>query len=90
MVGRHHVEDFLVALPLVIPAALLAPKVSYRVRDCWWVLVPPLGLYLLAVCVWRSMLLPYRNWTPRPDEQAAIPYSPGLIADGRPVYRLNR
>jgi hypothetical protein len=86
---RNDFENFMVAGPLAIPVAVLAPKVSYRARDCWWVVIPYCALFLVAVCVWRSMLLPYRNWPPRPDEQAAIAYCPGQVADGRLVYRLD-
>jgi hypothetical protein len=87
--GASGFVDFAILAPLAIPTVVLAPKVSYRARDSWWWFFPMAGFYLLAVCVWRSTLLPYRNWPPRVDERHAVVFCPGLVAGGRPVYRLD-
>jgi hypothetical protein len=58
---------------IIIPAALtawIAPMVSYRRRDAAWWLIG-VGLYFLALFIWRATLLPYRDWDPRPDERDA-------------------
>lgn len=55
----------------VTATAWLAPRVSYRRRDALLWLVGP-GLYIFAVIAWRLAFLPYRDWTPRPDEASRI------------------
>lgn len=55
----------------VATTAWLAPRVSYRRRDALWWLVGP-GLFIFAVIAWRLAFLPYRDWTPRPDEVSRL------------------
>lgn len=59
-----------IAVP-VAATAWLAPRVSYRRRDALLWLVGP-GLFIFAVIAWRLAFLPYRDWTPRPDEASRI------------------
>ena len=51
----------------VAATAWLAPRASYRRRDALLWLIGP-GLFVFAVIAWRLAYLPYRDWTPRPDE----------------------
>lgn len=59
-------------LPLLAFTAWLAPRVSYRRRDALLVFVAG---YVVFVIAWRLAYLPYRDWTPRPDEVAHARWS---------------
>ncbi|MDZ5445599.1 hypothetical protein U2F26_23180 [Micromonospora sp. 4G57] len=59
-----------IAVP-VAATAWLAPRASYRRRDALLWLVGP-GLFIFAVIAWRLAFLPYRDWTPRPDEASRV------------------
>ncbi|MGC5017342.1 hypothetical protein [Micromonospora sp. DT47] len=59
-----------IAVP-VAATAWLAPRASYRRRDALLWLVGP-GLFIFAVIAWRLAFLPYRDWTPRPDEASSV------------------
>jgi hypothetical protein len=78
----------------LIPAVVMAivgPRISYRRRDWLLMLVPLYGWYLMFVIGWRLSYLPYRDWSPRPDEAASWqqlrhPQSPGnLLYRKRPA-----
>ena len=58
-----------VLLPLPV-FALLAPRVSYRWFDCLFLLIPFYSLVWSFKILWRAAYLPFRDWTPRPDEVA--------------------
>lgn len=51
--------------------AWLAPRASYRRRDALLWMIGP-GAYIFAVIAWRLAFLPYRDWTPRPDEASRV------------------
>ncbi|WP_406074108.1 hypothetical protein [Micromonospora sp. NBC_01638] len=59
-----------IAVP-VATTAWLAPGASYRRRDALLWLVGP-GIFIFAVIAWRLAFLPYRDWTPRPDEASRV------------------
>ncbi|MBM0260826.1 hypothetical protein [Micromonospora sp. 4G55] len=59
-----------IAVP-VATTAWLAPRASYRRRDALLWLVGP-GIFIFAVIAWRLAFLPYRDWTPRPDEASRV------------------
>ncbi|MGW5669937.1 hypothetical protein [Micromonospora sp. NPDC003776] len=65
--GREGLARAGALLPLLAFAAWLAPRVSYRRRDALLVFVAG---YVVFVIAWRLAYLPYRDWTPRPDEVA--------------------
>ncbi|MCG5458149.1 hypothetical protein PSH03_003321 [Micromonospora sp. PSH03] len=72
--GRGPVADLsAVAVPMAA-TAWLAPYASYRRRDALLWLVGP-GLYFFAVIAWRVALLPYRDWSPRPEEKTRMRWS---------------
>ncbi|MER6594598.1 hypothetical protein ABT214_22650 [Micromonospora purpureochromogenes] len=71
-VGSGPRADFgQIAVPMAA-TAWLAPHGSYRRRDALWWFLPPAGLYIFAVVGWRVAFLPYRDWTPRPDEASRV------------------
>jgi hypothetical protein len=55
-------------LVLLVLGALVATRVSYRWFDAVLLLIPILGLFYLWRFAWRLSLLPYRDWSPRPEE----------------------
>lgn len=55
-------------LAVLVAAAVIAPRVSYRWFDCFLLLIPFAGLIVLWRFVWRLAYLPDRDWPPRPDE----------------------
>jgi hypothetical protein len=59
-----------IAVPIAT-TAWLAPRASYRRRDALLWLVGP-GIYIFTVIAWRLAFLPYRDWTPRPDEASRV------------------
>jgi hypothetical protein len=69
-------------LVLLILGALVATRVSYRWFDALLLLIPVVGLFYLCRFAWRLSLLPYRDWSPRPQEapqwrKVAHPDRPG-------------
>ncbi|MFI2652812.1 hypothetical protein [Micromonospora fulviviridis] len=69
--GSGPLADFgWIAVPVAV-TAWLAPRASYRRRDALLWLIGP-GLYIFAVIAWRLAFLPYRDWTPRPDEATRV------------------
>ncbi|GAB1818401.1 hypothetical protein HerbRD11066_15650 [Herbidospora sp. RD11066] len=62
-------RDLLIALP-IIPMLLIARRVSYRRRDCLIYVLVPIGMVFAFILFWRLSFLPYRDWSPRPDEAA--------------------
>ncbi len=63
-------------LGLVGVMAFLCPKVSYRSRDAFLVLVPFYGWFFFGMIVWRLTGLPHRDWAPRVDEVLASAHAP--------------
>lgn len=66
--ARFDLSGDLAVLLLMLGTALAAPLVSYRRRDCLFVLVPLWGVMWYGRVVWRVAYLPYRDWAPRTDE----------------------
>ncbi|MGC5021254.1 hypothetical protein [Micromonospora sp. DT47] len=72
--GSGVLADFgAIAVPTAT-TAWLAPRVSYRRRDALWWLAGGVGIYVFGVIAWRLALLPYRDWTPRPEEASQARY----------------
>lgn len=65
--GRGPLADLGGIVVPVAATAWLAPRASYRRRDALLWLIGP-GVYVFTVIAWRLTYLPYRDWTPRPDE----------------------
>jgi len=67
---------------LIVVAGLVATRVSYRWFDGLTLLLPIYGIVWLFRIAWRVAYLPFRDWTPRPEEaaswrQVAHPTTPG-------------
>ena len=83
------------AIPLVVVVAWCvfiykcAPLVSYRSRDAFMILIPLWGIvWLTSIVVWRLMFLPYRDWSPRPEEATGWQQVLDPLSPGRLIYRL--
>jgi hypothetical protein len=61
----------------VIAELVILPRVSYRFRDVLWMWFPLVGAVLAVKLLFRAMLLPRRDWTPRPDELPVTVRLPG-------------
>lgn len=48
--------------------AVMAPKVSYRRRDCFFLFVPVWSYVFTFVVLWRLTGLAHRDWSHRPEE----------------------
>lgn len=58
-----------VASAITLPIfAVLAPRVSYRWFDAFWLLVPVYSLVWAFKILWRVTFLPLRDYRPRDDE----------------------
>lgn len=63
----------------LVAFALLAPVVSYRWYDTFFLLVPVVSVVFWFRVVWRVTALPERYWPPRDDE---VPGPPRRQASG--------
>ena len=87
--GLGRASDVVGALVVVAVLSRALPLVSHRRRDALLALLPPFGIYLVALAVWRLSSLPYRDWRPRDDELPRVRVVPGtpfhvLAAGHRP------
>ncbi len=74
-------------LPALV-MAIVGPRISYRRRDWLLMLIPFYGWYLMFVIGWRLAYLPYRDWSPRPDEAASWQQLRHPIHPGALLYRI--
>ncbi|MFD2077553.1 Protein of unknown function [Actinopolymorpha cephalotaxi] len=58
----------LTALYVLVVYGALGRLVSYRRRDCFFVLIPFWNIFWTLRIAWRIAFLPCRDWKPRPDE----------------------
>jgi hypothetical protein len=50
----------------LVAMAFIAPRVGYRVRDTFMLLIPIWGLVIVLKLLWRLACLPRRYWAPAP------------------------
>jgi hypothetical protein len=86
--GHHRGPEIAALFVWALFVWICAPLVSYRRRDiAFGLLCTPIGMaWLTGKIVYRLMLLPYRDWNPRPDEPAVWTRIPDPNRPGRMLF----